>query len=62
MEEFNKWKDMTENLGNFNSISYEKLNHLMVAGEGKPNSEEYMVKNKVSEDVIEDIYQFIMEE
>jgi hypothetical protein len=31
-------------------------------GEGKPNSEEYMVKNKVSEDVIEDIYQFIMEE
>jgi hypothetical protein len=62
MDEFNKWIDMTENLGNFNFISYEKLNHLMMPGEGKPNSEEYMVKNKVSEDVIEDIYQFIMEE
>jgi hypothetical protein len=62
MDEFNKWKGMTKDLGNFNFISYEKLNHLMMPGEGKPNSEEYMVKNKVSEDVIEDIYQFIMEE
>jgi len=62
MDEFNKWKNMAENLGNFNFISYEKLNHLMMPGEGKPNSEEYMVKNKVSEEVINDIYEFIMEE
>jgi len=31
-------------------------------GEGTPNSEEYMVKNKVSKNLINDIYNFIMEE
>ncbi len=62
MEEFNMWKETVGNLDNFKFISYPELNHLMMPGEGTPNSEEYMVKNKVSENVINDIYNFIMEE
>jgi len=62
MEEFNMWKETVGDLDNFKFISYPKLNHLMMPGEGTPNSEEYMVKNKVSENVINDIYNFIMEE
>lgn len=62
MEEFNMWKETVGDLDNFKFISYPKLNHLMMSGEGTPSSDEYMVKNKVSEDVVNDIYNFIMEE
>jgi len=62
MEEFNMWKETVGDWDNFKFISYPKLNHLMMPGEGTPNSDEYMIKNKVSEDVVSDIYNFIMEE
>jgi len=62
MDEFNKWKETVGDLNNFKFISYPTLNHLMMPGEGTPNNEEYMVKNKVSKEVVNDIYKFIMEE
>lgn len=57
MKEFNLWKKTIKNT-NAKCISYPKLNHLFIAGEGKPNPEEYSVKGHVDKKVIQDIIAF----
>ena len=57
MKEFNLWK---KTLGKTKTqfISYPKLNHLFISGEGTPSPEEYSVKGKVDQKVIQDIITF----
>lgn len=57
MKEFNLWKKtLAKTTTQF--ISYPKLNHLFIAGEGKPSPEEYSVKGEVDKKVIQDIVTF----
>lgn len=57
MKEFNLWK---KTLGKTKTqfISYPKLNHLFITGEGTPSPEEYSVKGEVDQKVIQDIIAF----
>jgi esterase/lipase len=57
MKEFNLWKKTLANT-KAQFISYPKLNHLFIAGEGKPSPEEYSVKGEVDKKVIDDIITF----
>ncbi len=57
MKEFNLWKKTLKNTKT-QFISYPKLNHLFIAGEGKPSPEEYSVKGEVDKKVIQDIITF----
>ena len=59
MVDFNLWKKALKNNKKASFISYPKLNHLFIAGEGKPNPTEYSVKANVDTKVIDDISQFI---
>ena len=59
MVDFNWWKkELGSNLKN-KFISYPKLNHLFMKGEGKPNPEEYEKPNNVDAKVILDMVEFI---
>ena len=57
MKEFNLWKKTLANT-KAQFISYPKLNHLFIAGKGKPSPEEYAVKGEVDKQVIDDIITF----
>lgn len=57
MKEFNLWKKTLKNTKT-QFISYPKLNHLFIAGEGKPSPEQYDVKGEVDKKVIQDIVAF----
>lgn len=57
MKEFALWKKALKNT-KAQFISYPKLNHLFIAGEGKPNPEEYGVKGEVDKKVIQDLILF----
>jgi esterase/lipase len=57
MKEFNLWKKTLANT-KARCISYPKLNHLFIAGEGTPSPEEYAVKGEVDKQVIGDIITF----
>lgn len=57
MKEFNLWKKTLVNTKT-QFISYPKLNHLFIAGEGKPSPEEYTFKGEVDKKVIQDIITF----
>lgn len=57
MREFNLWKKTLVNTKT-QFISYPKLNHLFIAGEGKPSPEEYTFKGEVDTKVIQDIIAF----
>lgn len=57
MKEFNLWKKTLVNTKT-QFISYPKLNHLFIAGEGKPSPEEYTFKGEVDKKVIQDIIAF----
>jgi esterase/lipase len=57
MKEFNLWKKTLKNTKT-QFISYPKLNHLFIAGEGKSSPEEYTVKGEVDRKVIQDIITF----
>ena len=57
MKEFNLWKQTLKNTKT-TFISYPKLNHLFIAGEGKSTPEEYGVKAEVDSDVIKNIIIF----
>jgi esterase/lipase len=57
MKEFNLWKKTLKNTKT-QFISYPKLNHLFIAGEGKPSPEEYTFKGEVDKKVIQDIITF----
>lgn len=58
MKEFNLWKKTLKNTKT-KFISYPKLNHLFIAGEGQPNPEEYLVKGEVDKKVIQDMVTFV---
>ena len=57
MKEFVLWKKALKNT-KAQFISYPKLNHLFIAGEGTPSPEEYAVKGEVDKKVISDIITF----
>lgn len=59
MTDYNLWKNSISSKGS-KFITYPKLNHLFISGEGKPNPQEYGVKGKVNEVVIKDIASFIL--
>lgn len=59
MADFNLWKKTLKNNKKASFVSYPKLNHLFIAGEGKPNPTEYTIKGKVENKVITDIFEFI---
>lgn len=59
MEDFDLWKSTLKNNKKASFISYPKLNHLFMSGENRSEPKEYMVKGKVDETVINDIYNFI---
>ncbi|MFP4697448.1 MAG: DUF3887 domain-containing protein [Eubacteriales bacterium] len=59
MTDFNLWKDAVESQNKNEFISFEKLNHLMMPGEGKSTPDEYNSPNEVDNKVIEAIVNFI---
>ncbi len=61
LEDFALWQDTFTGAGNWTFKSYPKLNHLMMPGEGVPSNMDYFQKNTVSDQVIEDIADWIME-
>lgn len=59
MKDFQLWKEALKNNNKATLISYPKLNHLFIAGEGISGPKEYMIKGHVDEKVINDIAVFI---
>lgn len=59
MVDFNNWKEALKDNVNSSFISYEKLNHIFMTGEGKATPTEYYEKGNVSKEVIEDISNWI---
>jgi dienelactone hydrolase len=59
MEDFAIWKKQLAGLKNVELKSYPKLNHLMLASEGKSIPEEYFRADHVAQEVIEDIAAWI---
>lgn len=57
--QFELWRAAFGTSPNWNFISYPALNHLMIAGEGKPNAQEYQTPGKVDQKVIDDIAAFV---
>lgn len=60
MIHFDIWRENFEVYPNWRFKSYETLNHFMMEGTGTSNSFEYKIKSKVSNLVIEDIVEFIL--
>ncbi len=59
VDEFNLWKNEFKDKDNWTFITYQKLNHLMMAGEGNSTPAEYSKSSVVDSKVMEDISQFI---
>jgi dienelactone hydrolase len=59
MKDYNMWHDAYGDKDNWTFITYEKLNHLMIAGEGVPNNAEYSIEGSVDSKVINDIAEFV---
>lgn len=59
MKDFQLWKEALKNNNKATLISYPKLNHLFIAGEGISGPKEYTIKGHVDENVINDIAAFI---
>lgn len=59
MEDFRAWMSALEEKEKANFISYPELNHLFMPGEGQSNPSEYYSFSHVSEEVIEDIANWI---
>lgn len=59
MKDFSNWKKTLKRNKKANFISYPKLNHLFLAGEGDPNPNEYSIKGEVDSKVINDINTFL---
>lgn len=57
--DFNGWKDNFDGHANWSFQTYETLNHLMMTGEGEPNPSEYTIASKVSDEVLDDIADWI---
>lgn len=58
-EELDKWKAALGDQAEYRI--YEKLNHLFMPGEGTPSPDDYQIPGHVSDEVIEDIAQWIQE-
>jgi len=59
MKDFKLWKSTLESNNKATFISYPKLNHLFMSGEGISDPKEYLIKGNVDATVIEDIYNFV---
>jgi len=60
-DDFAIWNETLIDNVNVNLNTYESLNHLFISGEGTPTNTEYMIAGHVSEDVIDDIFNWINE-
>ncbi len=60
-KDFTLWEKTLENRKNAKLIIYEGLNHLMMPSNNKKNFDEYKTRNHVSEKVIDDIADFILQ-
>lgn len=54
-DDFQAWKDALSGISNVQFGQYARLNHLFMAGSGKPNPEEYYRQGHVSPAVVEDL-------
>ena len=59
MDDFARWKQALGNRKDVRFISYPKLNHLFMAGEGPGTPAEYMIPGNVAEEVVRDIAAWI---
>jgi uncharacterized protein len=59
MKDFTLWKAALGDRGNVTFHTYPKLNHLFIAGAGKPSPDEYEKPGHVDEQVIADIAQWV---
>lgn len=59
MDDFARWKQALGNRKDVRFISYPKLNHLFMAGEGPGTPAEYMIPGNVVEEVVRDIAAWI---
>lgn len=59
MKDFEKWQEELSAKKHVTFKSYPSLNHLLIAGEGAPSPEEYMVEGTVDPQVSEDIGSWI---
>jgi len=59
VEDFNLWQKELKDKPNIEFKLYEKLNHLFIFGEGKPNPDEYYKPGNVAQEVVEDIAKWI---
>ena len=59
MEDFRNWKQALGSRTNVRFVSYSKLNHLFIEGEGKSLPAEYAIPGNVSKVVIDDIAKWI---
>lgn len=55
MEDFARWKETLKKRPHTKFISYPRLNHLFMAGEGKSSPVEYLTPGNVAEQVINDV-------
>ena len=53
------WNSTFSNNSNVFLKTYDKLNHLFIAGVGTPTNTEYLTEGHVSEDVIHDVTIFV---
>jgi dienelactone hydrolase len=58
--DFDGWKKGLASRGNVKFISYPKLNHLFIEGEGKSTPAEYSNVGNLSENVVDDIAKWIL--
>lgn len=56
---WDEWKNGLSTKENAVFISYEKINHNLMTGEGKPSPEEYKIENSVSTVLMDDMIDFI---
>jgi fermentation-respiration switch protein FrsA (DUF1100 family) len=59
MEDFANWKKALELRQDVQFISYPKLNHLFIAGEGKSTPDEYLQPGNVALSVVDDIAKWV---
>ena len=59
LRDYNIWKLNLSNNKNVSFKTYKDLNHLFMTGNGKATPEEYNVEGHVSQNVIDDICQWI---
>jgi pimeloyl-ACP methyl ester carboxylesterase len=59
MKDFELWKSTLKNNNKATFISYPKLNHLFMSGEGISEPKEYLIKGNVDAAVIDDISSFV---